>query len=143
MKKLITIVFAIIISSMFMVTAAASPKLMVASFKLDQEYLEAGEHRTLTVTIRNTSKSQRVQNIKLSFLEDSGDILPTVTGTQYIDRIAKDSYLTWDIELSSILQAQSGPHTAVILMEYEDKDGNPINASDRINLHVRRSVRLE
>ena len=143
MKNLLIILFAIIISSMLMATASACPKLMVESFGLDREYLEAGEHGTLTVTIRNTSKSQRVQNIKLSFLEDSGELLPAGTGTQYIDRIPKDSFHSWSIEISSMLQARSGPHTAVILMEYEDKDGIPITASDRIILHVRRSVRLE
>ena len=143
MKKIIIILSVIIMSSMFPVIVAASPKLMVESFELDREYLEAGEQGTLTVTIRNTSKSYRVQNIKLSFVEDSGDLLPAGTGAEYIDRIPKDSSHTWNIEISSILQAQSGPHTAVILMEYEDKDGNPINASDRVALHVRRSVRLE
>ena len=134
----------IILSSMiFPIIVAASPKLMVESFELDREYLEAGEQGTLTVAIRNTSKLQRVQNIKLSFLADSGELLPAGTGTQYIDRIPKDSSHTWSVEISSILHAQSGPHTAVVLMEYEDKDGYPITASDRIILHVRRSVRLE
>jgi hypothetical protein len=116
---------------------------MVESFELDREYLEAGEHRTLTVNIRNTSKSQPVQNIKLSFIADNSDILPAGMGTQYIDRIPKDSSYTWELEVSAILSARSGPHTAVILMEYEDDNGNSISASDRIILHVRRPVRLE
>jgi hypothetical protein len=120
-----------------------SPKLMVESFELDEEYLEAGEDRTLTVSIRNTSKSQSVQNIKLSYIEDSGDILPAGTGTQYIDRIPKDSSYIWNLAVSAILSARSGPHTAVILKEYEDEDGDSISASDRTILHVRRPARLE
>ena len=33
----------------------------------DRDYLEAGESATVTVTVRNTSSSQKVHNIKLSF----------------------------------------------------------------------------
>lgn len=124
-------------------TPPSQPKLMVENYTLDQNYLEAGKKATVTVTIRNTSITQPAKNIKLSFSEDSGEIIPAGTGAQYCPQIVKGSSYTWSFEVTATTTAQSKPHAATIMMEYEDSHGHTISASDRIILQVRQSVRLE
>jgi hypothetical protein len=119
------------------------PKLMVESYSLDKPYLEAGGSATLTVTVRNTSAAQLVKNVKLSFTEESGEILPAGTGAGYYKEIAKNGTVTWTVQLNATTGAQSKPHIAAIAMEYEDGEGTALNASDRAVIEVRQSVRLE
>jgi hypothetical protein len=120
----------------------SQPKLMVEKYALDRDYLEAGESATVKVTIRNTSSSQHVKNIKLSYWEESAEILPAGTGAAYYKQIAKNSSCTWSFRVTATTTAQSKPHPATITMEYEDSNGNAISASDRIILQVRQPVRL-
>ncbi|MCR3922302.1 MAG: hypothetical protein NUK65_07300 [Firmicutes bacterium] len=121
----------------------SQPKLMAESYKLNQKYVGVGESATLAVTIKNTSSSQTVKNIKLFFAEDSGEILSAGTGAQYCKQIGKGKSYTWSFEVSATTTAQSKPHTATITMEYEDSQGSAVTASDRITLPVRQPVRLE
>ncbi|UNC91997.1 COG1361 S-layer family protein [Candidatus Contubernalis alkaliaceticus] len=123
--------------------SSSQPRLMVESYVLDRSYLEAGESSQVAVTIRNTSSLQDVKNIKLSFVEDSGEILPGGTGAEYQRQIAKGGSYTWSFSVAAVAVAQSKPHTATIMMEYEDSQGGAISASDRIILPVRQPVRLE
>ncbi len=120
----------------------SQPKLMVEKYALDCNHLEAGKSATLTIIIRNTSSSQHVKNIKLSFWEEGAEILPVGTGAAYYKQIAKSSSCTWSFEVTATTTAQSKPHPATITMEYEDSNGNAISASDRIILQVRQPVRL-
>ncbi|HZK25343.1 MAG TPA: hypothetical protein VFC74_08145 [Oscillospiraceae bacterium] len=122
---------------------SSQPKLMVESFALSQDYLAAGEQAKLKVTLRNTSSSQSVKNIKLSFTENSGEILPVATGAKYCKQISKGSTYTWNFEVSATTTAQSKPHPATITMEYEDNRGNAVSGADQIIIQVRQPVRLE
>lgn len=121
---------------------SSQPKLMVEKYVLDRDYIEAGGSATVKVTIRNTSSSQDVKNIKVSFWEESAEILPAGTGSVYYKQIAKNSSCTWSFKVTATTTAQSKPHPATITMEYEDSNGNAISTSDRIILQVRQPVRL-
>lgn len=121
---------------------SSQPKLMVEKYVLDRDYIEAGESATVKVTIRNTSSSQDVNNIKISYWEESAEILPAGTGAIYYKQIAKNSSCSWNFKVTATTTAQSKPHPATITMEYEDSSGNAISASDRIILQVRQAVRL-
>ncbi len=121
----------------------SQPKLMVTAYQLEKGALAAGEKGQLSITVRNTSGSQAVKNIKLSFSEDSGEIWPESTGAIYCAQLGAGSSYTWKFSVNALTTAQSRPHPAVIAMEYEDNAGQPCSASDRIILQVRQPVRLE
>lgn len=121
----------------------SQPKLMVERYTLDRSYLGAGESATVTVTLRNTSSLQQVNNIKLTFSAENGEIYPAGTGAVYCRQIAQGSSYTWSFMVTATTTAQSKPHSATITMEYEDSRGSAISASDRIILQVRQPVRLE
>lgn len=121
----------------------SQPKLMVVRYVLERGQLAAGEKAALTVTVRNTSSTQQVKNIKLSFADESGEIWPEGTGAAYCTRIAAGDAYTWKFTVNALTTAQSRPHPALIAMEYEDSMGQPCSASDRIILQLRQPVRLE
>ena len=121
---------------------SSQPKLMVEKYVLDRDFIEAGGSATVKEPVRNTSSSQDVKNIKISFWEESAEILPEGTGAVYYKQIAKNSSFTWSIKVTATTTAQSKPHIATITMEYEDSNGNAITASARIILQVRQPVRL-
>jgi hypothetical protein len=122
---------------------ASQPKLMVVAYQLEQDHLPAGESAALTVTVRNTSGTQQVKNIKLSFTAESGEIWPEGTGAAYCTHIDAGVSYTWKFTVTALPTAQSRPHPATITMEYEDSRGQAYTASDRIILPVRQPVRLE
>lgn len=122
---------------------SSQPRLMVAGYALEGGYLEAGGKAAVTVTVKNTSSTRGVKNIKLSFLEESGEILPAGTGTAYCAQIAAGASYAWNLEVTATTAAQSRPHPAVITMDYEDSRGQAFSVSDRIILKVRQPVRLE
>lgn len=122
--------------------AGSQPKLMVEKYALDRDYLQAGESAEVTVSIRNTSGEQDVKNIKISFWEESAEILPAGTGAVYYKQIVKNSACSWSFGVTATAAAQSKPHPATVTMEYEDSSGNACSASDRIILQVRQPVRL-
>ncbi|MDP2891602.1 MAG: hypothetical protein Q8O09_00495 [Bacillota bacterium] len=119
------------------------PKLMVESYSLDRDYLEAGGSAKLTVTVKNTSVTQKIKNVKLSFSEESGEILPSGTGAGYCKAIAKGGTYTWNVSLNAITGAQAKPHIASITMEYEDASAAALSATDRVIIQIRQPVRLE
>lgn len=121
----------------------SQPKLMVTAYQLEKDPLAAGEKAQLSVTVRNTSSSQRIKNIRFSFSEESGEIWPEGTGAIYCAQIGAGSSYTWKFAVNALTTAQSRPHPAAITMEYEDGAGQPCSATDRIILQVRQPVRLE
>lgn len=153
MKKLITIILAFVICFGFTLTAyaeekettqdASSPRLMVTDFKVDGGSLKPNKKSTLTVTLKNFSRTKYIKNIKLSVAEESGDIKPVGTGTKYVDRIGAGSTYTWTIELTASATAQIGEHAVTVSSEYEDKYYGSYSGSDVIRINVKQTVGLD
>lgn len=122
---------------------SSQPRLIVSGYTLEGGCLEAGGKTTLAVTVKNTGGGGGVKNIKFSFLEESGEILPAETGTVYCAQIAAGASYTWNLALTATTGAASRPHPALIGMEYEDHRGQPFSGNERIILTVRQPVRLE
>ena len=123
--------------------ADPTPKLIVEEYDTGGEYLLPGEKKTLTVVFRNTSGTQPIKNVKLSFFEGSVQILPDETGTRFIESIDKGKAYEWQFDVFAIRTAESRPYAATITMEYEDSNGTQIMTTDTIYLYVNQPVRLE
>ena len=119
------------------------PKLMVEGFTCSAEPLEAGAEATLTVTVKNTSTSQTVKNIKMSFQDNSGDILPATTGSVYIESIKKGESASCSFDIRVAEDASVGAHVLTVTMEYENSNAVAFTSSDTIVLDVTQPIRLE
>lgn len=155
MKKLITIILAVIMCFGFTLTAyaggeekettqdASTPRLMVTDFKVDGASLTPNKKSTVTITLKNYSKTKYIKNIKLSISEDSGDIKPVGTGNKFVDIIYAGSTYTWEVELTASATAQIGEHAITISSEYEDKYFGSYSGSDVVRANVKQSVGID
>ena len=153
MKKLITIILALVMCFGFSLTAyagekettqdASNPRLMVTDFKVDSGSLKPNEKSKVTITLRNYSKTKYIKNIKLSISEESGDIKPVGTGNKFVDIIYAGSTYTWELELTASATAQIGEHSITISSEYEDKYFGSYSNSDVIRVNVKQTVGLD
>lgn len=121
----------------------SQPKLIVNSYEYNPNPLKAGADCTMAITVKNTSTSQSVKNIKLSFQDASGDILPKDTSSVFIKKIAKGDSVLCNFALRVAEKASANPHVITITMEYEDSQAVFATATDTIILDVTQSIRLE
>lgn len=121
----------------------SQPRLMVSSYKLDSEYITPDSYSTIEITFKNHSATKAISNIKLSLTEESGEIKPSGTGTEYVSRIYAGSTYTWKIKLKASKIAAIGEHRINVTAEYEDKYYNAYSASDTLLVNVSQSVGLD
>lgn len=153
MKKLITIILAVIMCFGFTLTAyaeetettqdASNPRLMVTDFKVEGGSLTPNKKSKVTITLKNYSNTKYIKNIKLSVTEESGDIKPVGTGNKFVDIIYAGSTYTWEIELTASATAQIGEHAVTVSSEYEDKYYGAYSGSDVIRVNVKQTVGLD
>lgn len=155
MRKLATLILAVIMCFGFTLTAyageeeqgttqdASTPRLMVTDFKVDGGSLMPDKKSTVTVTLKNYSKTKNIKNIKLSISEESGDIKPVGTGNKFVDVINAGSTYTWKVELTASSTAQIGEHAITVSSEYEDMYFSQYSGSDVVRANVEQSVGID
>lgn len=161
MKKILTILLSVIICLSFAATAYADdevpevqpeiettvnssqPRLMVSAYKLTSDSITPAENTTIEITFKNYSTSKAVYNIKLSLLEESGEIKPVGTGTQFVNKIGASGSYTWKVELNASKTAQIGEHRLTAAAEYEDEYYSSFSSSDTLLVNVMQSVALD
>lgn len=122
---------------------ASQPRLMVTSYKLEGDSLSPEKKSELEVTMKNYSSTKALCNVKLSILDETGDIKPDGMGTQYVERIYAGSTYTWKVPLTVSKKAETGEHKLTITMDYEDKYYTPYSASDTISVNVKQLVAVD
>lgn len=83
--------------------AGSTPKLIVESYSISSDKIYAGETFDVTVTLRNTSSSEDIQNLQIGFkdTQEVAKLVPASGGsnTLYIKKIAKGDSVTEVISL--------------------------------------------
>ncbi len=119
---------------------ASQPRLMVSSY--DSSVLTPSEDHTVKITFKNFSKDKSVYNIKLSAIDESGDIRADGVGTKYVDKIKAGGTYEWSLPVTVAKTAVSGEHKLSVTAEYEDEYYTPFTTSDTIAVTVAQSVGL-
>lgn len=139
MKKLSFILCLIFIFSFsaFAEEVPSTPKLMVTEYTVDGGMISAGNSAKLTVKLTNTHRSIDIKNIKLTFSDPSGEIIPDGTGTAYVSKIFSGRTYTWVLELKATEKATDGNHAVTVSAEYETESGGSGMSSDTLNINVK------
>ncbi|MBD5559148.1 MAG: hypothetical protein HDQ87_02130 [Clostridia bacterium] len=125
-------------------TQNSEPKVILQSAIAAPNPAPAGEPFTVTCTLRNTSKKQRVSNMTVSYKSQTTDLIPIGgASTQYIEEIRPDATVQFAFQMESRLDAQSGPQKIDLSLSYEGADGAAYTASDEITVQIQQSIRLE
>ena len=121
----------------------STPRLMVTAYEVENGYIKPDSETTLKITIKNTSASKAVSNIKLSLNDDSGEIRPEGVGTASVRAIGAGREYVWEVKLTATKSAQPTEHKLNLSMEYEDKDGSSYSANDALLVQVRQNALLD
>lgn len=121
---------------------SSQPRLMVTDYSVENDCLFPGESRKISITLKNTSPSKAVSNIKLSLSDESGEIKTDGMGTAYIKSIAANSSYVWEVGLTAVHTAKTGEHPLILSVEYEDSSHSPYSSTDTLRVNIKQSVRL-
>ena len=121
MKKLFSLIMCLMICLAPLTTAFAEeltsqPKVMVTDYKTDGE-LKAGNTAKISITLTNKSKTDYVKNMKLTFSDSSGDIVPVGVASGYFEKLYARWETEWDIEVKISDSAKDGNHPVTIAIE--------------------------
>lgn len=114
----------------------SQPKLLIEAYQSSPSVVEAGTNCEIEVIIKNTSTSHSARNIKVSFQDGSGEILPNETSSVYISKISKGEAESCCFALRVTEKAAANAHIINVLMEYEYGSAVPATATDIIILNV-------
>ncbi|VDN48803.1 conserved exported protein of unknown function [Petrocella atlantisensis] len=127
------------------------PKIIIEQYIANPIMVDAGTEFDLSLRIQNAHSSQKIYNIKtyLTAIETSettrNNIFMPVnsSNTFYIDDIGPKGIVEKSIRLYAMPDAQPKTYTIQVNFEYEDKDGNPITATELIGINVKQPTRVE
>ena len=128
MKKIFSLIICLLFCLVPITTAFAEelpsqPKVMVTDYKTDGE-LKAGNTAKISITLTNKSKTDYVNNMKLTFSDSSGDIVPVGVASGYVDRLNAKRSVTWDIDVKISETAADVNHAVKIMCEFESEACN-------------------
>lgn len=122
----------------------SQPKVIVSNYTISPDPVNAGEKFTVNVTLENTSKSQTVKNITVTFKSQTTDLMPgDNTNTAYIEKIAAKKTESFSFSMAARADAKAGPQKIDIAIAYEDSQAAQLTAADEISVEVHQKIRLE
>ena len=121
----------------------SQPRLMVTDYTVENDSIIPGESRNVSITIKNTSPSKSVSNIKLTLADESGELRTDGMGTAYVKNISANGTYIWTVGLTAVHTAKTGEHPLTLSMEYEDSNHSGYSASDTIRVNIKQSVMLK
>lgn len=118
------------------------PRLIIDKYTIEPKTLNAGQEFTLNLSILNTSKSAKIQNVKVSIASDDGTFTTVDSNSFYIDGISPKSRVQKKIVLSSKPDAAAKQYMLSINYEYEDDKGTAYTNKDTIGIPLQQTQRL-
>lgn len=134
-------------------TSASVPRVIVTGFSTNPAEIHAGCDFTLTIYLKNTSKTTRVKNMffDLTAPTEGSDeqtmapaFLPTSGASSvYLEGIKANGTASISIQLNAKADLLQKPYSIELIMKYEDAEGSQIDASSGISIPVKQDARFE
>ena len=129
------------------------PRVIVTGFTTNPADVKAGSDFTLTLHLKNTSKSSRVGNMMFELEAPTAGsdeqttapaFLPTSgSNSIYLDGIAANGTADISIDLNAKADLVQKPYSINVSMKYEDANASQIEASSSISIPVKQDARFE
>ena len=128
----------------------SQPKIIVSNYVVDPMIVMAGKEFDLDLTYMNTHSAKGVYNIKVSAQvlgssTEKGNVFTPVgsSNTFYIDSIDPKGETTQHLRMYTVPDAQPKNYILTIRFEYEDEDGNKLEATEEVGINVQQITNLE
>lgn len=122
----------------------SEPKVIMEQAITAPDPCDAGGVFTVTCTLRNTSRTDKVTNMTATYKSQSADLVPEGgASTSYIESIGPGDAAQFAFRMRAVEAAQAGPQKIDIALAYEGKDGTPYTTADEVTVLIRQKIRLE
>ena len=131
----------------------STPRVIVTGFTTTPEEVYAGDTFTLTLNLKNTSKTTAVSNMLFDIqgTQEGTDstntyaaFLPTAgSSTIYVDSIGANSTKSISIELKSKADLAQKPYVVTVNMEYEDSEANPFTEVASVSVPIKQEQKVD
>ncbi len=132
----------------------STPRIIVSSYSTDVKEIKAGQEFTLDFTLKNTSATVPVSNIKVVM----GSAMTSGTGNQaggavffpaegsnsfFISKIASQATATNKIKLMARQDVEPGVYPVLLKLDYEDATGTALSSEEQVSFAVTQEQRLD
>lgn len=129
------------------------PRVIVTGFSTNPSEVRAGSDFTLTIHLKNTSKSSKVQNMlfDLSAPTEGADeqtmapaFLPTSgSSSVYLEGIKANGTADISIQLNAKADLLQKPYSIDLAVKYEDADNAQVESTSSLSIPVKQDARFE
>lgn len=120
------------------------PKLMITEYVVEPSPVEAGETFHASITLKNTSESQAINNLKVTVSGETTDIIPTDgMGTFYFKQVKRQKSVTLELDMQVLHAAEQRPQKLTLDMSYEGKDAQAYMATESVVVQIQQPMRVE
>lgn len=119
------------------------PKLMISDYEIENGFVTPDSSTVIKVTVVNTNKTYLVRNIKMSFVDESGEIVSDKMSSIYVNKISSGGSYVWEIPVTAVKTAVIGEHNMTVSIDYEDTAGGSYNVSEILRIPVRQTAQLD
>lgn len=120
----------------------SQPRLMIDKNSLQGKAVEAGNSETWTVSVLNCSSRHAVENVKVTLITDSKDIVFEKTAW-YFEKIAAKTEMELTQNITVVKKASAEPVQVQFQIEYEDEKGNAYTTTEEVRLLVAQPQQAE
>ena len=126
----------------------STPKLIVESYSISSDKIYAGETFDVTITLKNTSSTEAIQNLQIGF-KDTAEVAKLVpasggSNTLYISKIGKGESVTEVISLQTAPDTEAKAYTLGVECSYEGaSDNKAYTANETIAIPILQEIRVK
>ena len=129
------------------------PRVIVTGFTTDPAEVKAGSNFTLTIHLKNTSKTTRVSNMLFELQaptegadeQTSSPVFLPASGSNsiYLDGIKANGTADISMQLNARADLVQKPYGIHLTMKYEDSQADQIDAEANLSIPVKQNARFE
>lgn len=128
--------------------AAATPKLIIESYKLSSDKIFAGETFDLDFTLKNTSSEESISNLQIRIKDaaETASVVPASGGsnTLYVSKISRGDTSAQKISMQTAPDTDAKAYTLNVEFSYESGSTNKAyTATETISVPILQKIRIK
>lgn len=120
------------------------PKVLLGSYQVQPDVVQAGGEFTATVTLKNTHERSAVQNMTVSVSTDSPSLtLLNESNSFFIKRLEKNATVDLVLKFRSDLNTPPQRYTVTLNMDYNNAEAMTLTGSGSFAVHIVQPLRVD
>ncbi len=122
----------------------SDPRVLVSRYKVDPSPVMAGEDFTVTVTLKNTSDAEAVQNMLVTVTGESADlVLKNDTSTIFMGDLAAGGTTELKLKYGTDRDTPAQRYDIALAMEFDDAQAVTMSSGGSVTVAVAQPVQVE